>query len=86
MQRRSRFGKKAFIERVPDQRMLKQIVARLAPAVDQIERLHRREPGIDVVGVVDDDGQQFCIETPSDHGGCLQELAVLWRKAIYPSR
>ena len=48
MQRRARFGKQALVERVPYQRMLKHIVARLALRMDQIERLHRREPGIDV--------------------------------------
>jgi hypothetical protein len=73
MERHARFGKKALVERVPDQRMLNQIVVRLALAADQIKRLHRREPRIDVVNVIHRGGQQLRIETPPDHRGRLQE-------------
>ena len=61
--------------------MLEYIFTGLALEADQIEPLHRRQPRLDT-GLADRGGQQFRIETPSDHRRHLQECAVPCREAV----
>ena len=50
--------------------------------MDQIERLHGRQPRINV-SLAERDAKQFWIEPPSDHRIRLQHRTVVWQEAVY---
>jgi hypothetical protein len=64
--------------------VFKFVLVRSVVEMDEIERLHCREPLI-YLCLAENDSQQFRLEPSADHRGSLQQRAVLWGKAINAS-